>query len=145
METVHAIQPSKRKGGRKKKVFDDPMNDRSPDKPHPSTRRAPKTDHLSLACQIADDVVYYRTEWVKALAEAFPFDKAMQYCDRMYPNAKGGKLYIDAPQNKEAQIECDQKAEVLKKAKIRYCYALPGEFLSDVVKRSGDVLDHIHS
>lgn len=162
MTQVAIVSPSK-----KRKDFNDPMNDTDPEKPNkrarkqdakvkaaedarkppadPATGMAPRNSDgtaklYAVPDQVADDIVYYRNEHVKALAEAFPADKDMMYVDRFYPNAKGGPLYIDSPATRLEEKNCLEKAHVMLKAKLRYAFVLPGDFLEDVLKRMEDGL-----
>ena len=142
-ERVHVAAPAR---GRKKK-FDDPTADHTPDQPHPalkSVQRISKEQMESVHNQLAEDFQYFRNELVECLAEEFPYDRDLQYVDRYYPNAKGGPLYIDSPQTKYEEEACQKKAHSMLGAGLRYCFILPGEYLEDVLKRFERVLDDVH-
>jgi hypothetical protein len=151
---VAIVGPSK-----KRKDFNDPMNDQESEKPNkrsqkqearksaqeaelqgPSATPGGPPRLYAIADQVADDVLYYRNEYVKALETAFPYDKDMMYIDRYYPGAQGGPLYIDSPATRAEEEKCMKKAHVMLEANIRYAFILPGEFLEDVLKRIGDGL-----
>lgn len=114
----------------KKKAFDDPSP--TPDKPHPRVTRPGLT---LVQDQVANDFMCYRNEPVEEMKTAFPYDREMHYCDRFYPHAPGGPMYIDSPQMKHEEDRCVKKAHAMLEAGLRYAYVLPMDYLDNVLER----------
>lgn len=77
---------------------------------------------LGPADKIANEHMHHSNWYYEGAARLFPDDPEMRLVNRYYPYAEGGPLLIDVPTTKWGIKRCKEKAEVLNKAKIRYCY-----------------------
>jgi hypothetical protein len=78
----------------------------------------------SLAERIAESSIFFRSWYYPGGIEAFPYRADLMVVDMYFPNAKGGPLCIDIPQDEESLRACEIKAHVVKK-KNRYLVIKP--------------------
>lgn len=75
-----------------------------------------------LASKIAESDLSSRNFKFKDAETHFPLRPTWRTVDRYFPNAKGGPLLVDEPEDKADIDACAEKAKVLKKLGYRYVY-----------------------
>ena len=136
METVSVVKPKKK--GSAKKTFDDPSVHRTKDVVSPALVRMEerrRNEIEGIPNQLAEHFIYFKNDRVEALLKAFPYDSDMVQCDRYYPNASQGPLWIDTPADRHHEAVFQKKAKVMKESGLRYAYILPGETIEAVRSR----------
>jgi hypothetical protein len=78
--------------------------------------------HLkTLSDLAAGDFFHYIDHYWPGGLSLFPMDRRMNLCDKYYPHAVGGPLWVDEEMNIET-IDAKAKAEAMKKFGHRYLF-----------------------
>lgn len=73
----------------------------------------------TLSDLAAGDTFHYIDEYWPDSLKNFPVDRGMNLCDKYYPRAVGGPLFVDEEMKIEHR-DFKLKAEVMKKLNLRY-------------------------
>jgi hypothetical protein len=89
--------------------------------------------------QVAQDKLYYKSWLVDEARAYWPAAPQMWHVEQMYPNAKGGRLLVDAPQNDFESQECELKAARYKGWGYRYLIVKVGMTTTEALKFLGEL------
>lgn len=89
--------------------------------------------HRCYSDLAADDTLHYVDHYWPNALKLFPHDRGMNLCDKFYPNAVGGPLWIDEESNNESR-DFKHKKEVMKEQGLRYIVIMRGYRESDILE-----------
>lgn len=90
-------------------------------------RLKPNTRFETVAEKLAGSSTFYRNRLVPQLEEAFPGCTIDWTVALYFPFAEGGPLHVDEPRFGFDVDRCRAKAEVMRKAGLRYVYLQKGD------------------
>jgi hypothetical protein len=100
----------------------------------------------SLALQVAQSEYFFRNYGVPCLKLNHPVSPRFWTVDQYFPDAIGGPLYVDTVRTlvdddaQEGLVDAHKdRAKVMKKAGLRYCYITHEMTLSDVLIQLGEI------
>jgi len=73
-----------------------------------------------LVTHITKSAIVFQNYPYTGAKQAFPGQPLMYTCERYYPKAEGGPIYVDEPQFATDWKECEMKREVMKANGFRY-------------------------
>lgn len=103
------------------------------DHDEPTGKLFDRAEYLGLSAQVAQDTNCTRNTRLPNGSEYFPVHPAKRTIDKYFQFAKGGPLYIDEPITKGDEAVCLEKAVIMKKMGLRYCYIGSEMELGDVL------------
>lgn len=92
-------------------------------------------ERIGMAAKVAESVNYTRNWKFKNADKHFPHHPIMRRVEKYFPYAAGGPLFLDEPTSELEIKECQQKALVMAKEGLRYCYITRDMTLEEIRKQ----------
>lgn len=95
---------------------------------------------ISLAAQIAEDNLFITNVKYPGADKTYPDpkDADFRYVNKMYPNAKGGPLYVDEPITERDMLRSYARQKIIKKLGLRYIVIEKDSTLEDCWVQLGE-------